>query len=355
MTPLKMYNLMALGLIPMLALSCLTPLDRFTDYAGGQVVISGQITPLQETNVVYVTRTAETERLPKAVSNAVVALYENNVLVKYYEEEEEVEGKYVLKNLAGVPGREYHLQVTLEDGHVYQSKPERMPTAIGNDEIYYLIEKEQYIDGDGVAAERNFLRIYSNHTLAASADPLFIKWNVVEVYLLSPTDFPDPFNSIPPPCFIAQPVDPQKIVLFTNEEVKIGEIPELHIASRLIDPSFKERHYFTVYQSALTREAYEYWRQVNNVANQVGSIFDPPPARVRGNFSGANNEDEEVHGYFQAVNQNFNRFYTLPEDLPYRMPAHCEYDENRNYYDYPSECLDCLSVRNSSYERPAWF
>jgi hypothetical protein len=58
----------------------------------------------------------------------------------------------------------------------------------------------------------------------------------------------------------------RKLRSFSNEEVELREIPDLHIASRRMDPSFKEWHYFTVNESTLAREAKEYWGEVNNVA-----------------------------------------------------------------------------------------
>lgn len=334
--------------------ACLTPLDRVATYLGGQLVIDGQISSLEEMSVVFVGRTASRERLPQPVTDAAVKLLDDLGNEYDYHLDAESE-KYRLVGFSGVPGRTYHIRVVLPEGGTFESVPEKMPLVTGTDEIYYTMEPEAYTDQDGIIAERYFLKIYSNHTLPSSPDPIFLKWHTEEVYLLSPTDFPDPFNSIPPPCYISQRIDPQKIVLFDNETTKTTHIPNLHIASRRLDRSFKERHYLTTYQWSMTREAHAYWRKVDIVANQTGSIFDAPPARVRGNLFNAEDPSEEVYGYFQAVNQSLHRFYLLPHHLPFSMPAHCEYMPERNYYDYPSECIDCTSVANSSYNRPPWF
>lgn len=333
---------------------CLTPLERFSAYDGGQVVIYGEVTPIEETNIVFVGRTSFRERLPEPELQAAVTLVDDTGNEFAYWANPET-GKYHLPGFEGIPGRTYFVRVTLPEGKTYESQPEKMPEPLGTDEIYHVIEEAEYTDQDGIVSERLFLKIYSNHTLPETNDPLYIKWHVEEVYVLSPTDFPDPFGDVPPSCYIRQQVDPQRIILFDTDNVNTSHIPSLHIVSRLIDPTFKERHYFTTYQSILSREAHEYWRQVDIVANQVGSIFDAPPARVRGNIVNIMDPSEEVHGYFQAVNQSFNRFYILPDDLPFRMTLHCEFRPERNYYDYPSECLNCAAVPNSSYNRPPWF
>ena len=334
---------------------CLSPIDRFAGYIGNQIVISGQISTLTESSAVYVGRTSSIERLPEPVLDATVIMSDDQGNSYSFIQDFETPGKYILADVPGKSGTSYRLHVSLADGRQYVSATEKLPPAPGTDEVYYSIESDEYIDGDGIIAQRDFVKIYTNHTLPETSEPVFMKWHVEEVYVLSPTDFPDPFANVPPSCYIAQQVDPQRIVLFNNEENKAPSISGLLVVSRLIDPTFKERHYFTTYQTRLTKEAYEYWRKVDVVANQTGSIFDAPPARVRGNITSVENSAEEVHGYFQAVNQSFHRFFLLPDDLPYGMPIHCEYRPEREYFDYPSECLNCRTVRNSSYNRPSWF
>jgi hypothetical protein len=121
-----------------------------------------------------------------------------------------------------------------------------------------------------------------------------------------------------------------------------------------VDYSFHEKHYFTTYQSSITKEAHEYWRKVDILANQTGSIFDTPPAEIKGNVINVKDTQEKVYGYFQAANQTQDRFYLLPSDFPFPLlMKSCTYD--LSIIEYPSRCLDCLSVRNSSYNRPDWF
>ncbi len=334
--------------------SCLIPIDRSSDYIGGQIVISGQISPLQETNVITLGRTAFTERLPQPVTGAFIWLFDDHGNENPYLEDAEYPGTYRLQNVVGVPGRTYFIRVFTSSGEAYESVPEKMPEDIGEDVIFYSLVKEDFADQDGIVKEQDFVKIYTTASLPETDNLLFLKWHIEEVYLLSPTDFPDPFGSVPQPCFITQQVDAQRIVLFNGEEIKTNSISEMLVASRIVDRSFKERHYFNTYQSSMTRDAYQYWRKVDVVANQVGSIFDSPPARITGNIFNADRH-QEVLGYFQAVNQKLKRFYLLPQDFPFKMTQYCEYGPDRFFENYPSECLDCRSVRNSSYVRPEWF
>lgn len=339
-----------------LGVSCLSPYEPATTYSGGKIVISGQITPLgKESNIIEIGRTSNEKRLPFPIRSAVVMLNDDKGNHYPYQEDFEHPGKYILYGMSGVPGTTYFINVLLPDGESYQSLPEKMPVAIGKDEVFYEILDQELTDPEGTVRTIRLINIFSHAKLPVLEGSLYIKWHVEEVFRFDPTDFPDPFGNIPPSCYINQNADPQRVVVYNNIEAKIEKINNLLIASRIIDYSFYQRHYFTIYQSSLTSEAYEYWRKVNAVANQVGSIFDTPPATISGNIFRVGHPTEEVLGYFHSSNQIFARIYILPSHLPFTLARYCLYGADRPYTDYPSICLDCLSIRNSSYNKPEWF
>ena len=334
--------------------SCLSPIDIPTENFGGRLVVSGQVSPIADQNYVQIGRTAEAERLPYPVVGAVVQLFDDLGNVYLYTEDEFSEGSYLLNGFTGTPGISYFIRVVTTEGETYESVPERIPESAGELTSSYVVQNEEVTDLEGTVTTQPFLKLYINTTMPETASR-FVKWNVDEVFLLTPTDFPDPFSYVPPSCFVAQNADPQRITLINGDDVNTESIDNLLVASRIIDWTFLERHYFTVYQSSLTAEAYEYWRKVDILSNQVGSIFDTPPAELTGNIRNINDSSEKVFGYFQACNQIFTRRFILKSDLPFELLAtHCVYD-SRDYLKYPQRCLDCLSVRNSSYRRPDWF
>ena len=336
-----------------LASGCLSPIDAPSDGVGGRLVVTGQISPIADQNIVQLGSTAFISQLPFPVVGAAVTLYDDVGGIYSYVEDPMKEGTYILDNISGVPGRTYYIQIVTPSGRTFESTPEKMPENTGTLKTGYDITDEDYTDAEGIQLRKPFLNVYANSVLPDS-ESLYLKWTVEEVFLLSPTDFPDPFGQIPPPCFVSQIADPQRITLFNGVDVKTTQIDGHLVASRIIDWTFYERHYFTTVQSSLTREAYEYWRKVDILANQVGSIFDTPPAEIKGNVFNVANREDTALGYFQATNQVLDRFYLVPYDLPFTltMPS-CTYYDNR--YEYPQRCLDCLSVRNSSYNRPPWF
>lgn len=347
----------------LVSMQCLSPLDFNAGSAGGRLVISGQISTLAEQNNIQLSRTTNRDQLPAPVSNAMITLYDDEGNFYSYAEDFSKKGIYRLSNVSGMPGRAYYIEVILADNKVYTSQPEIMPESSGLNSVDYKIASESIIDSEGDVVDNSFLKIYVNSSVSTSFNNnSYLKWSVQETFILSPTNFPDIFGRIPDPCYIDQNASPQQITLFNGTSIASKAIDNYLIASRQIDWSFLEKHYFTVYQSSITEASHEYWVKVNILANQSGSLFDTPPAEIKGNII-SSNPSEEVAGFFQAVNQSYQRFHVLPENLPFPLlvetctfkgdPFDVTAPQNREVY--PARCIDCASLPNSSFTRPEWF
>lgn len=53
-------------------------------------------------------------------------------------------------------------------------------------------------------------------------------------------------------------------------------------------------------QMSLSRKAYNFWRNVDQQANNSGGIFDTAPAAIRGNLKNVNDNSDIILGYFQV-------------------------------------------------------
>lgn len=336
-------------------LGCLSQINVQTELTSGRLVVSGQISTISDQNFVELGRTAGTTRLPYPLEGAAVWLHDEFGNSYPWTEDPTRPGYFRLPDRQAAPGRSYYIRITLPEGSTYVSRPEKVPEVNASGEVYYEIAQKQFIDNEGTVSIEPFVDLYTNATFPESSEIVFVRWSVEESYVLRPTDFPDPFGSVPPPCYVVQSADPQRIVL-ANSRGLSGSTGNFLIASRHVDRSFHDRHFFTTYTSSISASAYDYWNKINVVANQVGSIFDTPPAEVTGNIFNADHPDENALGYFQATNQSLTRFFLVPDDFDFQISYRdCTYDPFRDPGQYPSECLNCLSLRNSSYNRPPWF
>lgn len=328
---------------------CVQPIEIVTDHRGEKVIISGQLSNLPGQSVVFVGITADTERLPIPISGAQIDLFQGNQYIQTYTEDFSSPGKYILQDSTGRAGKNYNIKVSLPDGRVYESLPEQMPHDSGSVTSYYEIKQyEEYIDYEGILVKQPVVKIYANGTLPEKSNR-FLRWVVEEVFI---TFGGPPGPVTPPPCFVTQSADPQSILLLDRQYLKTGEFPDQLVATRIVDYSFEYRHYFITYQSALTAEAFDYWRKVDVLVSQTGSIFDTPPALISGNIQNSIDPTEAVFGYFEVTNQTLHRIMLTEDDFPFYLNyTSCGGSAGSQ----PLRCSNCLSVRNSSYIRPSWF
>lgn len=333
---------------------CLSPISVDVDDASGHLIVTGQVSTLEHRNVVTVHRTAGADRQAFTVPGAVARIVDD--LGNVWNCTEEDPGTYRAFGLVGVPGRTYYAEVDIPaTGQHYRSQPELLPSVIGEDEISYNLSQDEFIDSDGTPSQQPFVNFHSIVNLQQPSAPYYLKWTVNEIYLLVPTDFPDPFGVIPPSCFITKTSDPQRVVIFDGSQ-KQSLQRDFLVATRMADyKSFHSKYSAYIYRSSITPEAYDYWRKVGVLVSQVGSIFDTPPAEIDGNVVNINDPSEKVYGYFQASNETFHRVTLHLSDMPFPALPYCEYSNSKFTNEYTSECLNCLNAPNSAYREPEIF
>lgn len=339
-------NLLYILLLSCLAVSCIEPIEIETERNSGQLVVSGYVTDGVGPHYVRLTRTEQTERTPLPEIGATVLLKDEEGNSEFLPETED--GIYLHQGdlIRPKPGKAYHLEITLSNGNAYATLPDRMPTEVGQDSAWF---------SKGTRSGLRIVNVLAQSVLPKTENPLFLQWVVEEVYQFSPTDFPDPWNSIPPSCYVYDLVAPQTINLYDGREFTTELIPSQLLAIRNFDHTFRERHFFNIYQRSISEPAFRYLEKLEVITNQSGSIFDIPPAPVKGNAFRVNDSEESVLGFFSAVKQDSTQFDTYPGDFDFYVSDPCDYVPFKRLSLYLDECLDCTTLEGSTYAKPPYF
>lgn len=77
-----------------------------------------------------------------------------------------------------------------------------------------------------------------------------------------------------------------------------------------------------VRQTALNKEAYEYWQTLKKNTEQLGSIFDPQPSIASGNIKCISKPQELVIGYLSASSVSSRRQYFDNRNFPMHSPSY---------------------------------
>jgi hypothetical protein len=322
--------------------SCVEEIDLPNTRRGGELVIHGTLTPSRSPQKLRIARTSPEERITVPVTGASARVFDEQGNWEFYREVGEGVYEFMGNQIQVEKGHSYYLEVNIL-GRIYRSRPERMPTEVGYDELEWI------------ATPQKFVEVYADSYFPATEDPLFIRWNVEEVYILEPTDFPDPFNDIPPPCYIWEYPNQQRMSLYNGALNPTERLPQTLVARQYVDYRFLSRHYFLVTQLSISREAFEYWERVNKAVNRTGSIFDAPPAPVAGNLFSPSNPNEQVLGYFEVALTDTASIFTVPGFFNFWIPPYCRYVPFQPVARYPRVCINCLDFPNSSLQKPDFF
>ncbi|MFC3416017.1 DUF4249 domain-containing protein [Algoriphagus hitonicola] len=335
------------------------PLDRQEE----KLIVFGQISNLQEEKYIFLSSTTSQDRqplssgdylvlndLPRPVTNAQVSLVgsDNSTFLFTHQSD----GRYDLsRNVPILDGVSYFVEIQV-NGKTYRSSPEEIPEAVGSDELSYDFGRGELDGIPGLA----LISIYSDVELPETSEPYYLRWEVEEAYFWQLTFFPNPFNQGPPPCYVFEFPDSERIPLLSGESLRGGvEGGRQLLATRQVDQSFLSRHYFTVRQISMSKSAFDYWRNVRDLVNNTGSVFDTPPAPIQGNIVNVNDPDEVVLGYVEVAKVAQKRIYTTLADVPFELEEVCTYQPGKPAIEYPQTCRNCNAFRNSSTQTPEWW
>ena len=347
--------------------SCIEPYEFNSSVEGNALVVEGSINNTEGPHVLYLSLTQESDGKTKVngginnplnllpVSNAMAILY--NSLGESFLFQENEKGEYVIdKGIhKGIQGAEYHVEITLSDGRQYVSLPELIPEKNSADSLSYDFQLKEKVGSHDIIYKKYFIRLFVDSYLPKTDTTLYLKWDIEEVYLLTPMRIPNPRGPLNPACYITNIPSPQQVELFTTEGFSGRQILDRQLVERQLDKSFLEKHYFNVYQQSITRSYYEYWKNIEALIENSGTIYAIPPGIVEGNIRSLDNPDENVFGYFSGKSTVVSRVRTFGFDIPFYIVNECRYIEGKPLSGYPRECINCLTAPNSTTNRPDYF
>lgn len=336
---------------------CIEQIELDTEPIGDQLVIFGGINTSDLEQTIEIFKTSPFQNRFSPILGATVKVIDN--LGNEGQMFGNTRGIYTLNlnSIDIIPGRAYYLDITLVSGDHYRSEPQLVPfaTAIETSTREYKV-RETLSEG-GVVVEDQVLEFTGTTEIFNElSNDFYLRWDIDEVYVLRPTDFPDPFNDVPDEYYFSLEVDPQNIALFNGEGIRITSLDRKVLATKPFDYTFLDKHFFFIQVHSMTRETYNFWRKLDLLTNSTGSIFDVPPGAIASNLFNVNDPEEEVLGFFEVTNMTYERIVVFRDDGPFEPPpSGCDYDPSILPNSYPRYCLRCLSEEGCSFERPPYF
>ncbi|MEL6672914.1 MAG: DUF4249 domain-containing protein [Bacteroidota bacterium] len=215
----------------------------------------------------------------------------------------------------GVPGLSYQLFLETPQGERVESAWEPLQASAQLEDIRPTFEMA--LTGfDTLYGMKVYLDIASENQ-----DGRFYRWEFEETWMFRvpfptrgywDTDIVDAVfvepDSIPRTCFISE--KSTDILLGDTEglsEPRLENFPLHYITTE--DDRLKLKYSMLIKQYTLSDETYNFWTQLKEVNQDLGTLFDPIPSELAGNLTNLTNADLPVLGYFSADGYTEQRIF----------------------------------------------
>jgi len=260
-------------------------------------------------------------------------------------------------------GKSYKIKVETFDNRTFESALESiLPVPTPSSIQAKRIEKQTLnVIGDIVTSDEFVgFSISTPLELSPGSGNVKLIWELEGVYQITDTPETHGFRAcrgtniddLNKSCYIT--VSPStNFIPLDGTQLTVNSITDFNLYDLPISPLFAEGYYLRVFQQSVTDDAFEYWSQVNQVASRTGSLFEAPAGKVKSNIINVNNPEEETFGYFYATEEKEIRAYVDPI-LADNPGLSCPGMLNQGG-GAPSNCCNCLTIPNSTIERPTWW
>ncbi|MBC8111978.1 MAG: DUF4249 domain-containing protein [Verrucomicrobia bacterium] len=280
-----------------LVTGCIDPYVLRTEPENQQLVIDGYISNQPGVYVVSLTRTVAYEKSPSwrnppaespKVSGALVTLFDENGNKEVFYEEKP--GRYLTRGIMqGQTGKRYFIEIQLGERR-YRSLPEMIKPVPRIDSMYSGFQEAVGNNPEGFYVYVDF------KDDEAKGDAYLWRWNGFQSYETRP----EPgviCGSCKYNCY-APVSSGNKSFLFNDLYTNGNFLKRKQVA---IIPFYSSSPF--LFQGSLfsiNEAAFKFWKLVYDQSQNSGSIFDKPPAQIRGNIFNVNDANELVLGYFGA-------------------------------------------------------
>ena len=245
----------------------------------------------------------------------------------------------------GVAGHTYTLNIAIGN-KLYQSAPVKMNEPLPIESIHFEVDEQTYAF-EGVREKQlypgyNILIDYND----PAEEKNFLRWSFSTQYEVNtqPWNYIDPWSGQPAPkdcciqCFLHEKLELLKVA---NDRLTNGKnVKNQAVLFLPFEKYLGVKNKLTVYQHSISKEAYEFFRILELQKNSTGTVFDSPPAEVKGNIKNSADAKEQVLGFFDVSGVGVREVTILRSEIEYPAPP----------YLYPD---DCQALKGATMQVPA--
>jgi hypothetical protein len=304
------------------ASGCVTKFMPEIDESRELLVVEGMITDLPEKNKIRLTLSSPLDKknLVKPVNGCIVSI--SDEMFNTWSLKDAGNGYYVTDSLLfrGIPGRKYTLRVNsngkLPNNYTYESLPMELKPVPEIDNLFY--EKELIDAGNNKSTPKEGCRVYVE-THDEKNGCKYYRWDFTETW-----EIRLPFDVANNLCWTTNESS-SILIKYTTllNENSISRFP-VNFVSNETD-RLENKYSILVNQYSLNENEYDYWKKMQMISEQTGTLYDIIPASIQGNIYCIEDPSEKVLGYFSVsakkssrlfIDDNFSGLVNIYRDCP---------------------------------------
>ena len=301
--------------------TCVEPFNPEIEKYENMLVVDGMITNLDEPYYVDLTRSMPYEEIvPGRETGATVLVTDDEGNI--YEFTEASNGRYKSDPAVfrGEIGRSYKLHIITSGGDEFESDFVELRNVPEIDTLYYVYEEKATNDPDEFIQG---VQVYLS-TEDPQNDTWYYRWEWIETW-----EFVAPFiaegRHTLNRCWRSE--NSGSIEIATSRHLTTDAVRDhpLYYISQNTN-RLGIMYSILLRQYSLSAEAYSFWKRLQDINQNMGSLFDPTPMAVNGNIHHVTDPEIPVLGYFQASAVTTKRLFIDHSELPGDMYISTGYD-----------------------------
>jgi len=301
---------------------CREPYFPEIDKYENLLVIDGLITDREGPHLVRITRSYSfDESYPESEQFAVVAILDEDGGMENLTEERPGH-YYTSAGYRGEIGKAYQLVVSTSDNEQYESEWVILSRVPEIDSVTHRFVERATTDPH----ESHYGMEVRVNTHDETNQTRYYRWEWTETWEII-TPIKSSFYPDEERCWRSN--RSSLIAIGTSEHLTddvIEDHPLYFISTE--NNRLRIKYSALISQYSMSREAYSYWKSLQEITQNTGTLFDPTPAAVTGNIYHSMDQEKPVLGIFQASAVSEQRIFIDRDELP-------------NFLDIPSGYAAC--------------
>lgn len=331
--------------------SCVDEIDLNVDTEQRTLVIDGFVSDIEDDYILELSQSSVIgvgrDNILDPVPGASIRLLDDQGGEFAYTEVDD--GSYVLNGFQAARDVAYYIDIVLTSGEHYQSVPSKLRSGSTIDAVSFEIGDKTFRNNLGEFVTETIISVQLESNIAAVQEAPFLRWRVSGEYALT-ENYPNAIS--PRTCYIPANLDLNDIRILDGTEINDGNLFGQVIAETVYDYKFAENYCFHIQQFSISEQEYTYWKNIQEVIDISGGLFDPPPGTIVGNIFNVDDESNIAVGYFSVASVVFSRQFVNGASLNMRVQPYCAPRFGR---DPEFGCEDCTEFRDSDLVKPDYW